>query len=115
MPQLAQALENVPRGVGLVFRAAGGGPLTQSAWKSGWVAYNNMLKREGAEREIRPHDLRHTYATILYDAGIDVKSSQYLLGHADVSVTMQIYTHLSNERKSKSVDALLAYADKIAR
>lgn len=113
LPQLAQALENVPRGVGLVFRAAGGGMLTESAWKSGWAAYNNMLKREGAEREIRSHDLRHTYATILYDAGIDVKSSQYLLGHANVSVTMQIYTHLSNERKAKSVDALLAYADKM--
>lgn len=113
LPQLAQALEKVPRGIGLVFRAAGGGSLTQSARRSGWAAYNNMLKREDAEHEIRPHDLRHTYATMLYDAGIDVKSAQYFLGHADVSITMQIYTHLSNERKSKSVDALLAYADKM--
>lgn len=37
------------------------------------------------------HQLRHSYATILYDADVDVKTAQKLLGHADFSVTMKIY------------------------
>lgn len=41
-----------------------------------------------------PHQLRHAYATMLYEAGIDEKTAQYLLGHAQLSTTMDIYTTL---------------------
>lgn len=58
---------------------------------------------------IRMHDLRHTYATMLYDAGVDVKRAQYLLGHADVETTMKIYVHLSKIREQRSNDAMAAY------
>ena len=43
--------------------------------------------------------LRHTYATMLYDAGIDVKKAQKNLGHADVVTTLKIYSHLSEEEE----------------
>lgn len=43
--------------------------------------------------EITPHYLRHTYATRLYYAGVDVKTAQQLLGHTTVKMTMDIYTH----------------------
>lgn len=49
------------------------------------------------------HDLRHTYATILYEAGVDVLTAQYLLGHASAKTTMEIYTHLSDKQKSRSI------------
>lgn len=52
--------------------------------------------------EFRSHDLRHTFATALYDAGVPVKAAQYFLGHSDVRVTMDLYTHLSRERDSAS-------------
>lgn len=52
------------------------------------------------------HQLRHTYATMLYDAGVDVKTAQDLLGHADSTVTMNIYTHLSAKKKEKALNAL---------
>ena len=52
------------------------------------------------------HQLRHTYATMLYDAGVDVKTAQDFLGHADPTVTMNIYTHLSSQKKEKAVQAL---------
>lgn len=58
------------------------------------------------EIDIRPHDLRHTYCTMLYDGGIDVKTAQKWMGHADPSVTMEIYTHLTEEREKVSVEAL---------
>lgn len=43
------------------------------------------------------HQARHTYATILYNAGVDLKSAQYFLGHKCSKVTMDIYTHLDEE------------------
>lgn len=49
------------------------------------------------------HDLRHTYATILFEAGVDVLTAQYLLGHASPQTTMEIYTHLSDAQKSRSI------------
>lgn len=58
------------------------------------------------------HDLRHTYATALYDAGVPVKAAQYFLGHADIRITLQLYTHLSKERESASRKQMIKYLDK---
>ena len=54
-----------------------------------------------------PHTFRHTYATNLYYAGIDVKKSQYYLGHSTIEMTLKIYTHLDNTRNEKE------YTDKL--
>lgn len=59
----------------------------------------------------RAHDLRHTFATMLYDSGVDVKTAAYLLGHADIRVTMEIYTHLSEERRGSSEQLMVNYLD----
>ena len=50
--------------------------------------------------------LRHTYATILFDAGVDVKSVQKFLGHSDIEVTLEIYTYLSKFKEEKAIQAL---------
>ena len=42
---------------------------------------------------VTPHVLRHTFCTNMQRAGIDVKSLQYLMGHSNASVTLDIYTH----------------------
>ncbi|MBQ6846799.1 MAG: tyrosine-type recombinase/integrase [Oscillospiraceae bacterium] len=56
-----------------------------------------------------PHELRHSYATILFDAGIDVKTAQVWLGHADINTTLNIYTHLSDRKREESARKLSDY------
>lgn len=52
------------------------------------------------------HQLRHSYATMLYELGIEVKDAQDLLGHSTAAVTQDIYTHISETRR-QSTAALL--------
>lgn len=44
---------------------------------------------------VTPHQIRHGYATALFEAGVDAKTAQVLLGHAKLSTTMDIYTHVA--------------------
>lgn len=52
--------------------------------------------------KISAHQLRHTFVTILYEAGVDEKMSQTILGHSDITTTRNIYTHI-REHKLTSV------------
>ena len=47
---------------------------------------------------IRFHDLCHTCATLLYEAGVDIKTIQYWLGHSSIRVTLDIYTEFSKAK-----------------
>ena len=55
---------------------------------------------------ITPHVLRHTFCTELAQAGIDVKSLQYLMGHSDVNTTLNIYTHSSYEAAEQAFERI---------
>lgn len=65
--------------------------------------YQNLLNRYNKEHNfhVTPHQLRHAFATMCYEAGVDEKAAQGLLGHAQLSTTMDIYTEL---RKQKLMD-----------
>ena len=56
---------------------------------------------------LTPHYFRHNYASILYNAGVDVLSAQKFLGHANVKVTLEIYSHLSKEKEDASAGAVI--------
>lgn len=52
---------------------------------------------------VTPHVLRHTFCTNMINAGMDAKKLQYLMGHSDVSTTLNIYTHMGYEKASEQM------------
>lgn len=95
-PSTSSQARNVERNAGL--------PITRQAFH---LAFREFMAMAGVD--CTPHDLRHTFFTILYDAGVDVKTAQRWGGHATAAVTMNIYTHLSAERETTSADLVSAY------
>nr|MCR5295753.1 tyrosine-type recombinase/integrase [Lachnospiraceae bacterium] len=50
-----------------------------------------------------PHAIRHTFCSRCYQKGIDVKTTQKLMGHSSISITLDYYTHLGGMQYSDAV------------
>ena len=60
-------------------------------------------KRQGLDRSVHPHMLRHSFASHLLESSSDLRAVQELLGHSDISTT-QVYTHLDFQHLAKVYD-----------
>lgn len=87
---------------GLIFARCDGTFLSQRAFMD---KYHAFLKRYGAS-DVRFHDLRHTFATLLLEAGEEPKAIQELLGHSTYSTTMDIYAHVTKKGKVNAIKRL---------
>lgn len=103
LPQLEQRLRelNLPPEA---YICSGEKPLTKTSLFRRWESY---CKKKNIS--IDRHTIRHEYASILYEAGIDVKEAQQLLGHAQISTTMDIYTHISESKMKQDFMILANY------
>ncbi|MDK2820723.1 MAG: hypothetical protein PWP31_688 [Clostridia bacterium] len=89
---------------GLIFCQDNGKPLhpdTPSSW------FPKFLERNGLPR-LNFHYLRHTHASLLLKAGVDIKIISERLGHSSIKITYDIYSHLMPGMQKEAVDKLEA-------
>ena len=91
--RLREILDATPHLGDHIITTASGGVMTQSAYKKMWAAHVAAV----STLPVHAHMLRHSYATALYHAGVDLRTAQQLLGHASIDMTARIYTHLEAE------------------
>lgn len=92
-----------------VFSTKNGNPIMPSAVNNLLLNIVNRYNSAVGEIElphISAHILRHTGCTRMAEAGIDPKVLQYIMGHSNISVTMDVYNHISPERNRKEMDKL---------
>lgn len=85
-----------------VFTTLNGAPLSLNAISS---RFRELVTASGLPK-IRMHDLRHTHASHLIEAGASVKAVQERLGHSDVIVTLNLYSHVLPTTQRKAIDKL---------
>lgn len=95
--------KEIYRDEGFVFADPDGGYFKQTTFMT---KYHRFLKDYGI-KDIRFHDLRHTFATLLLEAEVPMKVVQELLGHSTITTTMDIYTHISEDMKAGAINKLI--------
>lgn len=90
---------------GLLFANSVGEPLDLDNLRR--HSFTTAKKRAGIERPFRIYDLRHGFATAGLQKGLDVKTVADLMGHSSVRTTLDVYQHVSDERKREAI-ALIA-------
>lgn len=115
-----------PRNSPFVLTTAKGKMMTDTAWKRLYdsymidinLEYGNFVckpKKHSPKKTpmvitpFTPHELRHTFCTIMYEAGVDVLIAKEQMGHSDIKTTLAIYTHLSTAHKHKDLSKLDAF------
>ena len=56
--------------------------------------------------DVTPHQLRHTYITRLCESGMDIKKIQYLAGHSTIQMTLNVYSHVTNNKPEQLIDTI---------
>lgn len=69
----------------------------------------DVLCRKHQLHRITVHQMRHSHASMLFEAGANVKDVQERLGHADIKTTMNIYTHVTTTQREKTADMFAKY------
>ena len=75
------------------------------------IPLNNQLKEILLEYGFTCHDLRHTFASTLYENNVDIKTTQELLRHSNIKTTLDIYTHLKENKKLDTVNDVFKTKD----
>lgn len=98
---------SIKRNVGILITAESGDYMTDTAFRRCWDSYLLHLSRvAGHQVSIRPHDLRHTYCTMLRDSGVDMHQAMIWMGHADEKMILRVYDHVTDSRTQNSIETV---------
>lgn len=94
--------------MGFLFIDKNGKPKVALHWENYFVSIRNKYNKLHKDKlpKISPHVCRHTYCTRYANSGMDLKSLQSLMGHTDVRVTMNVYTHVDRDNVRKEVERI---------
>lgn len=92
-----------------VFQGRNGGQWNHSNFRGRF--WRDAVERAGLPEELRFHDLRHTFATWLTDKNVNLAEISRLLGHASISITINIYGHPKTENPETVAKLSAAWAD----
>lgn len=67
------------------------------------------IQKKNHLKKITTHGLRHTHCSLLFESGASLKEVQKRLGHADIQTTLNIYTHVTEETQSETVNQFADY------
>lgn len=90
----------------LVFPNEIGTPLNQNNTRN--RHFRPLLKKAGLDAKTRPYDLRHTCASLLLDAGVNLKVVSERLGHSSVAFTLDVYGHVMPHNQAQATEAMAA-------
>jgi Phage integrase family len=90
-PRLAAAITG-KHADALIFTVPNGSPLRLSNWRR--AVFLPACTRAGISARFRVHDLRHTAASLMFQAGYPPKMLQEIMGHASITTTLDLYGHL---------------------
>jgi integrase len=71
-------------------------------------SFKRIKARSGVREDLRFHDLRHTCATLLLGEGVNAKVVSEMLGHASITITLNIYSHVLPDMQDSAADAMEA-------
>lgn len=101
LDKLRPALEKGGKG----FLFGGISPMTRTQFEREWGAW--AKGHEG----VTPHQFRHAFATLLYEAGVSDYDAMEVMGHSDITVTRNVYTHIRDQRRQTTVSKLNQYLE----
>lgn len=73
--------------------------------------WNRAICKNYNLRRIKIHGFRHTHASLLFDAGVSMKDVKDRLGHSDIKTTMNIYTHVTKDKKEETAIKFAKYME----
>lgn len=128
---LVDYLKTLPQDNTYVITNAHGQRMTDDSWRRLMqsylhdmnLQYGSFFKRPAKYSPVKipmiiqpftPHCLRHTFCTMMYEAGVDLYTAKEQMGHADVQTTLNIYTHLQKAHQEKNIAKLDDYLDSFA-
>ena len=79
-------------------------PLSKGEFDKRWKKYC-----ERYNLHITAHQLRHGFATMLFEANVDIKDTQVLMGHSDINLTRSVYTHIRDVRKEETAKKINSF------